>query len=88
MFRQHLSKAIPVIASLNINRTVSLYRRQLKFDKLEYKDQHYTVMAANQIEIHFWKCNNKIHSENTSCYSVVNDIDILYDEIKTAGASH
>ena len=77
-----LKFAIPVLASLNIDKTVTFYKEKLGFNKIGWKDKNYAVIGRDKVEIHFWKCNNKIHPENTSCYIHVEDVDELYDEMK------
>ena len=85
---KHLQSGIPVLASLNIARTVDFYKKKLGFDKQGYMDDNYAVIARDKVEIHFWKCNDKIHPENTSCYVRVRDIDTLYEEMKKAKVIH
>ena len=85
---EHLQQAIPVLASLNIAQTVGFYQEKLGFSKLGWQDEHYAVIGRDKIEIHFWKCNNKIHPENTSCYIKVEEVDELYEEMKEAGVVH
>jgi catechol 2,3-dioxygenase-like lactoylglutathione lyase family enzyme len=85
---KHLKFAIPVLASLNIDKTVTFYKEKLGFNKIGWKDKNYAVIGRDKVEIHFWKCNNKIHPENTSCYIQVEDVDELYEEMKIAGVVH
>ncbi|MBT8183391.1 MAG: VOC family protein [Eudoraea sp.] len=85
---EYLQRAIPVLASLNIDKTVNFYKDKLGFDKVGWQDQHYAVLGRDKIEIHFWKCNDKIHPENTSCYIQVQFVDELYKEMKAAGVVH
>jgi len=82
---QHLQIAVPVLASLNIDKTVQFYQTKLGFNRVGYKDENYAVVCRDQIEIHFWKCNDKIHPEHTSCYIRVIDVDGLYKEMQAAG---
>lgn len=85
---EHLQIAVPVLASLNIDKTVAFYQTKLGFDRVGYKDKDYAVVCRDKIEIHFWKCTNKIHPQNTSCYIRVKDVDGLYEEMKQAGVVH
>jgi uncharacterized glyoxalase superfamily protein PhnB len=85
---EHLQIAVPVLASLNIDKTVKFYQEKLGFDRVGWKDKNYAVIARDKIEIHFWKCNNKIHPQNTSCYIRVKDVDGLYEEMQAAGVVH
>ena len=84
----HLQQAIPVLASLNIDKTVDFYKEKLGFDKIGWKDDHYAVMGRDKIEVHFWKCDDKIHPEHTSCYILVTDIEILYHEMQRTAVVH
>ena len=62
----HLQQAIPVLASLNRDKTVDFYEEKLGFDKIGWIDDHYAVMGRDHIEVHFWKCNDKTHPKHTS----------------------
>ena len=86
--KSHLLKGIPVLASLNIKKTVEFYKAKLGFNKIGYLDDNYAVIARDNFVVHFWKCNDKIHPENTSCYVDVENIDTLYEELKTFGVIH
>lgn len=86
--KPHLLKGIPVLASLNTKKTVEFYKTKLGFNKIGYLDDNYAVIARDNFVVHFWKCDDKIHPENTSCYVDVEDIDILYEELKTFGVIH
>ncbi|MEM6515055.1 MAG: VOC family protein [Bacteroidota bacterium] len=85
---EYLLRGIPVLASLNIEKTVAFYKEKLGFDKLGYLDDNYAIIARDHFVVHFWKCNNKIHPENTSCYVDVQNIDQLYAELEQKGVIH
>lgn len=85
---KHLQRGIPVLASLDIFKTVDFYREKLGFDKQGYKDENYAVIARDDVEIHFWKCNDKIFPMHTSCYIHVQEIETLYAEMQAAGVVH
>lgn len=85
---EHLQRAVPVLASLNISETVDFYQKKMGFDRVGWQDNNYAVVGRDKIEIHFWKCNNKIFPENTSCYIYVRDVDGLYGEMKASGVVH
>ena len=82
-----MTKARPVLAALDIPRLVEFYEAKLGF-KATWKDEGYGIVHRDEITIHFWHCDNKIHPENTSCYVDVVDIDTLYEEYKAAGVIH
>lgn len=71
-----------MLASLHIDKIVTYYQERLGFDSVGWKDKNYAVIARDKIEIHFWKCNHKIHPEHTSCYILVKEVDGLYEEMK------
>lgn len=85
---EHLQRAVPVLASLDIFKTVDFYQKKLGFDRVGWKDENYAVIGRDKIEIHFWKCKNKIFPENTSCYIHVNNVDGLYKEMMASGVVH
>lgn len=85
---KHLQRAVPVLASLNIAKTVQFYQEKMGFDKFGWQDENYAVIGRDKVELHFWKCNDKIHPENTSCYIFVEEIDTLHKELKAAGVLH
>lgn len=85
---RHLRKGIPVLASLNIKNTVEFYKNKLGFDRVGYLADNYAIIARDNFVVHFWKCNDKIHSENTSCYVDVENIDILYKELQAFDVIH
>lgn len=63
--KSHLLKGIPVLASLNIKKTVEFYKTKLGFNKIGYLDDNYAVIARDNFVVHFWKCNDKIHPNGT-----------------------
>lgn len=81
-----LLKSSPVLASLNLSETVNFYT-SLSFENI-YLDDNYAIMKRDDILIHFWKCKNKIHPENTSCYIYVSEIDKLLTEVENIKAVH
>lgn len=85
---EHLQIAVPVLASLHIDNIVRFYQEKLGFELSGWKDENYAIVGRDKIEIHFSKCNDKIHPEHTSCYIRVKDVSELYEEMKTAGVVH
>lgn len=86
--KSHLLRGIPVMASLNIKKTVDFYQTKLGFDRIGYLDENYAVIGRDNFVLHFWKCNNKMIPENTSCYVDVEDIDTLYEELSAFNVIH
>ena len=82
-----LQKAAPTLASLNLHESVEFYEKKLGFRR-NYYDENYLIVSRDNIMIHFWKCDDKIHPENTSCYIYMNGVDELYEEYQRAGVIH
>lgn len=75
-------KAIPVLASLDITRTLTFFEKILKFETHPFENPAYGIARRGEVEIHFWKCEDKYISDNTSCYVHVDDVYGLYKELK------
>ena len=82
-----LRKAVPVLAALNVPRLVEWYESTLGF-KAHWKDEGYGIVERDDIILHFWHANNPIHPKNTSCYINVDEVDVLYEEMKAARVIH
>lgn len=67
--------------------TIAFYRDRLQFNVF-FHDENYGVVGRDQIQIHFWKCDDRIHPENTSCYVHVSGVDALYEEMQQVGVVH
>ncbi len=81
---EHLQIAVPVLACLDIDKTVKFYQENLGLDRVGRQNNDHVVIESDKIEIHFWKYNDKNHSEHTSCYLRVKDEDILYAKMRKA----
>ncbi|AKJ69460.1 glyoxalase [Pandoraea thiooxydans] len=75
-------KAIPVLASLDIARTLKFFNEVLGFRTRHLDDFSYGMAARGDVEIHFWLCDDKRIAENTSCYVRVDDIYAFHAELK------
>ena len=84
----NLQRGVPVLAFLDIFKTVAFYKEKLGFNKQGFVDDNYAVIARDNVELHFWKCDDRIHPENTSCYIYVEDVDSLYEELKAKDVIH
>lgn len=80
--RDDLAMAIPVLASLDIDETHEFYRDRLKFTVTRHGD--YLLCKRDNMEIHFWLADDKIHPENTSCYIRGGQVVVLYEEFSKA----
>src|SRR5262245_30829601 len=77
------ARTIPVLASLNIAESKAFYERQLGFRAEAVGD--YLIAKRDDMEIHFWLAEDKIHPENTSCYIRGGQIVALYEEFRARG---
>jgi len=78
----------PVLASLDIGKTVAFYVEKLGFS-ISWQDENYGIVKRDNIAIHFWHCDDRIFPENTSCYVHIQDeIEALYAEYQQAGVVH
>lgn len=73
-----LANATPVLPVLNIDNTITFFERQLGFFKV-YSDVEYGIVRRDDVEIHFWRCTDKMLPENSSCRIAVTGIEKLYD---------
>ena len=74
-------KAIPVLASLDMKRTLDFYENVLGFRTHHVEGFSYGMAVRGDTEIHFWACNEKHIAENTSCYLRVEDIAAVHREL-------
>ncbi|MEO8135832.1 MAG: VOC family protein, partial [Betaproteobacteria bacterium] len=60
-------KAIPLLASLDIARSVAFYVAKLGFVPVFAEPGVYGIVERDDCEIHFWACTERHIAENTSC---------------------
>jgi len=80
--------ATPVLASLDIQRTVHFFESKLGFTKLHAEQGVYGIVTQGPIYIHFWACNDKAIAEVTSCRVQVSGIQALYERCKAESIVH
>ena len=83
-----LTSASPVLASLDIERTVAFYCSKLGFEKVHVQQDAWGVVARDGIQLHFWPCSDRAIAESTSCRVNVAGIDGLYRELQAQGVIH
>jgi DNA-binding transcriptional MerR regulator len=82
-----LRRAIPVLASLDLEATQQFYASRLGFDPLfTYPD--YAIVARDGVQVHFILTDDTEVPRNLSCRIDVAGIDALYDEMRSAGVVH
>lgn len=82
-----LERAIPVLASLDLEQTQQFYGDRLGFTPLfAYAD--YAISARDDVQIHFWLTDDRRYAENTSGRIDLVGVDALYAEMSAAGVVH
>lgn len=81
-----LTAAIPLLAVADVARGVAFYQR-IGFRSLFVADD-YAVLARDEVNLHLWRCPDRIVADNTACRIRVEGIDALYAECRAAGALH
>lgn len=81
MNQSTFGKAIPILASLDMTRTLDFYRNVLGFRTEHFEGFSYGIAVRGDTELHFWACNDKHIAENTSCYIRVEDIGAVHREL-------
>ncbi len=76
------AKAIPILASLDLVRTLAFYQAKLGFTVHQFESASYGIAVRGATELHFWACGDRKISENTSCYLRVSDIKAIHSELK------
>lgn len=69
---------IPVLASLNMARTLAFYANVLGFTTHHVEGYTYGIAVRGNTELHFWDCADPHIAQNTSCYLRVDDIQAVY----------
>ncbi len=81
------TKAVPVLASLNIEATEKFYQEKLGFEVVNNYG-NYLIMQRQGLMLHFHLTDDKYIAENTSCYVYVTGVDELYAEFEVAQVVH
>jgi len=79
-----LARAIPVLASLDIAESAAFYVHWLGFS-VGYQDGNYLIVKRDDMELHFWKTDDRTFPENTSCYIRGGQVAALHEEYSSRG---
>ena len=79
-----IQRTIPVLASLDLDESIAFYKDKLGFME-EYRDSDYATISREGFPIHFWLCDDRHISENTSCYVRVTNSDAYWEEFTGNG---
>ena len=80
--------ATPVLASLDIGRSVEFFVSMLGFAKVYADPGGYGIVSHGPIQIHFWACNDRKIAEATGCRVQVQAIEGLYATCTMHGIVH
>lgn len=80
--------ATPVLASLDIPRSVDFFVRVLGFESRFAEAGVYGVVQRDGVSIHFWACDDPVYPKATSCRVQVDGIDALYAHCQLQGIVH
>ena len=83
-----LIAAQPVLASLDIRRSVDFYRDKLGFFEVYAEPGVYGIVEHGEVEIHFWPCTDRRIAEATGCRISVAGIAELYAACRRHGVVH
>lgn len=78
------ARCIPILASLDIAETSSFYTGQLGFS-VGYENTDYLIVKRDEMELHFWKTDDRRFPENTACYIRGGQVPALYEEYRGRG---
>ena len=82
-----LQRAIPVLASLDLEATQRFYAEKLGFERVSrYPD--YAISARDGVQVHFWLTDDADIAKSTACRIDVAGIEALYEQMTAAGVVH
>lgn len=80
--------AVPVLASLDIERSAEFFAAKLGFMKVHVAQGAYGIVVNGSVQIHFWACADRSIAEATSCRVQVRAIERLYHQCEGHGIVH
>lgn len=86
--KARFAAAVPVLASLDIKKTVAFYARTLGFKAILADKDNWGIVERGAIQIHFWHTTDKSFPQNTSCRVRIENIDALHKELKPKKVIH
>jgi DNA-binding transcriptional MerR regulator len=82
-----LQRALPVLASLDLEATQRFYADKIGFTPVaRYPD--YAICARDGVQLHFWLTDDADIPKETSCRIDVLGIEALYEEMTASGVVH
>jgi RimJ/RimL family protein N-acetyltransferase len=83
-----LLSATPVLASLDIPRSVEFFCTKLGFAAVHAEPGVYGIVTRDGVQVHFWACSERAIAESTSCRLRVSGIDTFYAQVESTGIVH
>ncbi|MBB6410733.1 bleomycin resistance protein [Mesorhizobium sangaii] len=74
------ARSIPILPSPDVEATRDFYRDELGFGVVEPEMDDYLIVRRGDIEIHFWKSDDRKLPEVSSCYIRGGEVPALYAE--------
>lgn len=78
------ARCIPILASLDIAESRTFYVERLGFT-VNYEAPNYLIVKRDDLELHFWKTDDRRFPENTSCYIRGGQVAALHTEYAARG---
>jgi len=78
------ARAIPILPSPDIAASRDFYRDRLGF-AVVYQDDTYLIVRRDEMEIHFWFCEDRKLPELSSVYIRGGQVSALYEEFSRNG---
>ncbi len=80
--------ATPVLASLDIKRSVDFFCAKLGFTKIHEEQGAYGIVSSGSVSIHFWACADCKIAQATGCRVGVRGIEPLYAQCVKSAIVH
>lgn len=80
--------ATPVLASLNIQRSVDFFVSKLGFTEVYAEQGQYGIVRNGSVGINFWACSDPSIPKATSCRVQVRAIQQLHEHCRSVGIVH
>ncbi|WP_406872009.1 VOC family protein [Aminobacter sp. P9b] len=80
-----LARSIPVLPSPDIRESRDFYRDRLGFEVIGPEMNDYLIVRRGEIEIHFWRSDDRKLPEVSSCYIRGGEVPALHAEFLARG---
>lgn len=81
------ARTIPVLPSLDIEATKAFYTAELGFEAQHYVAEDYLIVRRDEMEIHFWRTEDKALPQVSSCYIRGGQVPSLHAEYSERGVT-